>query len=402
MIYTIENEAYGIKIHYRRADGYPARRNAILLMKAIEDAGEKAEILRDWTVSLVAAPERTGAYSIAVDGKNVTATVGGILGYQAVKAYFEELLETGSAPESVSSCVCEAFDDSNRHAFAKKGDHRVMYYNVLWDNDLLRGAGERNVMTAHIVREFSPAVVGLQECGKRKRAECYMFDIQKMMETVGYIETPVEVKNEYHDVNCTPLYYDPLQVEYLDGAYLWYSLQCHRENVHPMDRSSKSLTWGLFEDKKTKERYIVVSTHMCTQDDDIREVQAKEACELFAALKEKYNVPIMLGGDFNSLPTGKGFRYFYETAGYPSAREVATLDTCDTKTYHPYPAMDWDLELVMPTAGAELHAPEKCIDHILYPYLPNGFDTRVFGVVINDFTLAASDHFPIFVDFSMK
>ena len=398
---TMQSEQYGVSVTFRREDGYPAERNARLLIDKIDKAGDAAAALAGYEIVLCADGAPTGNYDVAVEGKRILASASGILTQQYVLRYFDELIESGKAPASTSGTVAEVFADSNRYAFDRKGDHRVMFYNVLWDNGFMQAAWERNIMTAHIVREFSPAVVGLQECGKRKRAECFMYDIARMMNNVGYVETPVEVKNEYHNVNCTPLFYDPEQVNYLDGAYVWYSLQCQDANVHPMDRSSKSFTWGLFEDKKTGERYIVSSTHMCTQKDDIREIQAREACEIYAQLKEKYNVPILLGGDFNALPTSKGFGY-YRAQGYPSAYETATLDTCDTKTYHPYPEYNAELRMVMKTADAELHAPEKCIDHILYPYKPEGFETRVYGVVINDFTLAASDHFPIFADFCVR
>lgn len=399
MKYTIELEQYGIRISYSREDGCPAKRNAILIMKAIEDAGERAACLAGYEIALTNAPKRTGEYSVAVDGKQITATAGGILTYQLIRAYFTKLLEEGKAPFDATGTVAESYDDSNQYAFDKQGKHRVMFYNVLWDNDALHAGGERNILATHIVREFLPSVVGFQECGKPKRADCRNLDMAKLMTAAGYVETPVAVKNDYHDVNCVPLFYDPELVEYLDGAYLWYSLQCQRENVSRMDRSSKSLTWGLFADKATEDRYIIANTHMCTQDDDIREEQVKEACALFEELKAKYGVPIILGGDFNSLPSHKGYRYYRDVMGFASARNEAKLHSCDTKTHHPYPEMDWELGMIMPTAGAELHAYEKCVDHIVYPSVPESFETYVFGVAVNDFSLACSDHFPMFIDF---
>ena len=55
---------------------------------------------------------------------------------------------------------------------------------------------------------------------------------------------------------------------------------------------------------------------------------------------------------------------------------------------------------MIPTVGAEYHAAEKSVDHVLYPYKPEGMKTFVYGVPINDYSLAASDHFPVFVDVS--
>lgn len=395
--YTVELEEQNVRVSYYGEIGTPAYRAAKLILRAIEQAGDGARVLAGYSITVEAVVARSDEYAISVDGNEIVATAGGILGCECIKRYFEKLLAEGSAPRSVKGCVSKGYEDSNRFAFDLQGDHRVMFYNVLWDNGVMESAWERNIMTPYVVREFLPSVVGFQECGKRKRAECHVHDIALEMTKMGYVETPVEVKNEYHDVNCTPLFFDPELVEYLDGAYYWYRNQA--VDVHRMDRSSKSLTWGLFKDKKSGEKYVVVSTHMCTQDDSIREVQAGEACELFATLHEKYGVPIILGGDFNSTVKQKGYLYFHETMGYPSALKEATVATCDTMTYHPYPALDFSLGMVMPTSGAILHAPERSVDHVLYPYMEKDFETRVYGVVVNDYTLATSDHFPIFVDF---
>ena len=398
MLITMQAEAFGISVVYRREDGYVVKRNARLLIEKLERAGESAAALAGYTVRFEYEGKPRDDFEIEVGDRLITVHACGILSYQLVQDYFDRLLESGEAPRSYVGSVGASFTDSNRHAFDRKGTYRVMFYNVLWDNDFLRMAWERNIMTAHIVREFSPAVVGFQECGTRKRAECCMYDFAKMMNGVAYVETPVEVKNEYRNDNCTPLFYDPEQVEYLDGAYVWYSRQAPAEEIGRMDRSSKSMTWGLFEDKKTKERYIVATTHMCTQKDEIRELQAKEACELYDQLKEKYNVPIIMGGDFNSVVNSKGYGY-YRAQGYPNAMEIATLDTCDIMTYHPYPAYDASYEMVMKTANAE-HTPARSVDHILFPHKPESLEAKVYGVLVNDFTLAASDHFPLFVDFS--
>ena len=43
MKYIIETEQYHVRVSYQRADGYKAKRAAILLSKQIEDAGDGAE-----------------------------------------------------------------------------------------------------------------------------------------------------------------------------------------------------------------------------------------------------------------------------------------------------------------------------------------------------------------------
>ena len=399
MKYTIEIPAHHVKVSYRGEDGYSARRNATLLARAIEAAGENAAVLRDYEILLACSTaDVTGEYDICVGNHAITATAGGVLAHEVIRRQLVAWMEEGSAPVSVHGIAADTFSDSNRFAPVRQGNQRVMFYNLLWNNDLLYAPTQRNMMCAEVVREFMPDVVGFQETNVKKRGELKEFNIEILMARYGYKEVPVTVENCYKNSNSTPIFYNTERVNFLDGAYVWYRDQA--QNIGTMDQSSKSMTWGLFEDKQTGERFIAASTHMCTQVDEIREMQTMEASELFAALHAKYGVPIILGGDFNSTPAGRGYHYYHDVKCYPAAYEHATVDTCDAKTYHPYPALDAETGLIMPTGGATLHDYTRAIDHIFCPYLEKE-KIKVFGVVINEYTLASSDHFPVFVDFSV-
>lgn len=400
MIYTTEYEAYHIRVSYRRADGYKARRAAVLLMDRIVEAGEGAAVLRDADIMILFDEVRSGAYRIAVTENRVEITVGGILAMQCVKNYFERLLTEGLALYSAEGDSTNEFEDSNKFAFACAGDRRIMFYNVLWGGFPHLAPAQRNIMTAELAREFSPAVIALQECGFEKRSDEPSLDIVCEMERVGYREVPAHPSElQYKGYNCAPLFYDPEQVTLIECSHHWYTQQSDRTDK--IDQSSKSLTWGVFEDKRTNERYAVVGTHMCTQDDAIRETQAREACAIFDMIEHIHHVPIIFGGDFNSLCTHRGYLYYREQ-GYPDAYELATMHRCDARRHHPYPAYKSRLDLVLPTADATYQAAEQSVDHVLYPHMPKGMKTYVYGVAINDYSLAASDHFPIFVDVSFE
>ena len=400
MIYTTEYENYHIQISHRRADGYKARRAAILLMDQIVEAGERAEVLRNAEITLTFEPVRSGAYRIAASGNCVEVSVGGILAMQCVKNYFARLLSEGIRPYSTEGNSANEFEDANKFAFARAGAHRIMFYNVLWGGFPQHAPAQRNILAAELVREFSPAVVALQECGFEKRSDEPSLDIVHEMERVGYREAPAAPSTlQYKGYNCAPLFYDPEQVDVIEISHHWYTKQSERADK--IDQSSKSLTWGIFEDKKTKERYAVLGTHMCTQDDAIRETQAREACAIVEMIRAIHGIPMILGGDFNSLCTHRGYLYYREQ-GYPDAYELALLHRTDVKRHHPYPAYRSRLDLVIPTADAEYQATEKSVDHVLYPYKPEELQTFVYGVPINDYSLASSDHFPIFVDLSFS
>ena len=398
MIYTTEYEAYHIRISHLRADGYKARRAAILLMEQITEAGERAEVLRDADITIRFDAVRSGKYQILVKERCVDITVGGILAMQCVKNYFARLLEDGIGLYSTEGESANEFEDANKFAFACAGDRRIMFYNVLWGGFPQHAPAQRNVLAAELVREFSPAVVALQECGMEKRSEEPSLDIVTEFARVGYREVPARVSDlQYKGYNCAPLFYDPEQVRIIECSHHWYTQQTDRADV--IDRSSKSLTWGVFEDVKTQERYAVLGTHMCTQDDAVREAQAREACAIVEMIHTVHGVPVILGGDFNSLITHKGYRYYREQ-GYPDAYELAEIHRSDAKRHHPYPVYRSRLDLVIPSADAEYHAAEKSVDHILYPHMPESMRTYVYGVAINDYSLASSDHFPVFVDIS--
>lgn len=401
---TQENEELGFRVIYRKEDGYDSRRLAVLLYDKVSRAGDAAKALAGRTVRILRESddqtEASPMCRIAVNDREIDVTVGGILAGEAAMRYFDDIL-SGGCIRSAEIGGDMITTGANVYAFRRQGDHRVMYYNILWDADLLHAPWERGMMEANIIREFAPEVVGLQECGKPRRLNLLGYDIASQMERVGYREAPVsDVKNSYHDINCTPLFYRESEVNFVEGAYHWYSVQTPADQIGRMDASSKSLTWGVFESKKNGERYIAVSTHMCTQVDEIRETQAKEAIRLFGELWERYHLPIILGGDFNSNHAGKGYRCFRDVGGYQSAPMLAEGYVSPEKTFHPYPEWDPALDLCMPTAGAVCNVP-KSIDHILFPTKPEAMRIKIFGVAVNSYTLAASDHFPVFTDFTL-
>lgn len=397
-----ENEASGIRVSYRKEDGYDSKRFAILLSERLSRSERAAEILGGSCISVRRETADQTAVSphcrISVCGRVIEVTVGGILALDAAMRYFDRVLETGR-PESCELRGDREAPGANAYAFSRRGSHRVMYYNILWDADARHCPGERNVIAADLVREFGPEVVGFQECGRYKRVGLYSNDIVAQMARVGYREAPVSgVKNSFHDVNCVPLFYRESEVRFIEGGYHWYVNQ-PTDAIGPMDVSSKSLSWGVFEVKATGECFLAASTHLCTQVEKLRVLQAEEACGLFEELRRRYGLPIVMGGDFNSHHLDGGYRYFRDTARYPAASGLATEYTAAEKSYHAYPEFDPELGLCMPTGGAEYET-AKTIDHILFPAAPAGLRVRVFGVVVNSFSLAGSDHFPIFSDFT--
>ena len=199
---------------------------------------------------------------------------------------------------------------------------------------------------------------------------------------------PASTENPFSDVDATA-WYGP--------AVLWAV-----ENGIA-DAASKSLTWGVFESLETGERYIAISTHMCTRSDKIRGLQAKEAVALISELVEEYNYPVLFGGDMNGKSGNLNYDYFVsDEVGYKSLQDHALADTFTSNllSSHGYPGHTAG---VLTTGNPPSVMPKKgmSIDQIFTTNHSN-VTFKVYGIIADMCSLRGSDHLPLFVDFNIN
>ena len=216
-------------------------------------------------------------------------------------------------------------DKTNSYVYNKLGNNRVMFYNVLWGDTYTKDDGskihypadERNQVQIQMFTEYMPDVLGLQEYNDSKRFGTY--GLKAALEELGYVEAvdyivdnasreeywlggavkdengkligykpgkgnPVgqKVDEEKYGfshtyTNNVPLYYNTNTTKLIAAEYYWYENQwdlgelvtdeygtyyptTHENNSG--DCASKALTWGVFENITTGERYIAISTHI--------------------------------------------------------------------------------------------------------------------------------------------
>ena len=349
-----------------------------------------------------------GTYRIKVTGKKIVVSAKDYIGYEAavrtvmtlrdVHGFypFREANEnTGTHLESLSR-----LEETAKYAFEPAGEYRLMFYNVLFDNNDLV---ERAKLQTSTILAYAPDVIGFQEFRENRRT-----DIVPIMNANGYEETMDYKKGNINMsgtgtspslYNYVPIFYNTATTTCIESGYLRYHAQYSAAESH-----SKSLCWAVLEDKDSKERYIVVNTHMCTQDDSIKGQQAVEAMEIINELEEKYTDPIFLGGDFNGKYTNSNYLHFVGTGGFRDIERegIATEYTAKFRAHHkPNPVFDTNLGIMMPgdkdTTGG---SPSESVDHIL---VKNDYAVTigVYGIVADDYTKSGSDHFPIFVDFDI-
>lgn len=379
------------------------------------------KLLRDDTIE-------KGSWRISREGNTVTCSANGYYGYLGMAKY----IERGNATDNAKGSYLDSLDElteSSRYAYDKKGELRLMFYNVLF----YRPAPDlRNILNAEVVDQYRPDVLGCQEFNRSKRDEAGERDLAELLARKGYAETvspwvrnafsiedggfglerigmvTVDGETYYSYSNCTPLFYNTATTKCIKSEYYWFKHQLDWQNEGKCscrDCSSKSMTWGVFETIATKKKYIVISVHMCTASNGVKGKQAVEAVEIINELKKEYNCPIFIGGDYNALWTHANYEHFTsEEVGYIDIGRngVAKLHSSEAKTYHrPYPVYHEDIDMVLPDenddAGIDLAAG---VDHILLTN-EEGVKVRVYGVAVDEVATAASDHYPIFADIEL-
>ena len=375
-----------------------------------------------------------GDWKITIADQNITFAAGSYYGYSAIERFLRSedgqafyALENGYTAEGNYKTSLTALEQSTRYAYDKRGECRVMFYNVLFghygfrkkeDGKPLRDVPtpKRNPLQAEMVKQYMPDVIGCQEFNGTKRGDFVEYgpaiathphgDLGALFAKLGYKETcPRDVG--YHPYyNNTPLFYNTKTTKLIKSEYFWYKDQIddeNRNNCGAGDCASKSITWGVFETKATGKRYIVLSTHMCTRSNGVRGLQAIEAVDLIKKLVAKYDCPAFLGGDFNGLMQHANYIYFTsEGVNYTDValNGVAKEFASTARTHHTYPLYNKELDMEFVAPDDNTGENTNNIDHIMMTNADN-VKVNVYGVVIDECSMSGSDHYPIFADFDL-
>ena len=339
-------------------------------------------------------------FRVSVSGTDISVSFANYYGFYAAREWLQQefadgqffSFEDGFAYEGSYEMFLDKTTASTAYAFKRAGTYRVMFNNVLWgsssggegrpQNDV--PALERNTLTAAMAALYQPDVFGLQEYSENGTQGA----IKGLLEDLGYTAIYFADRGDGTPVS-TPLFYRADSVTLLESGFRVFENQPIQKDL------SKSVTWGVFEADGS--RFIVASVHFCTQDKEIGALQVGELLTLVGGLQEEYGCTAIIGGDYNSTVSEATYQAL-ASAGYSDAHTYAA-ESIDVRTNQWYPKFDTDAGIMKPDLTAVNTDAAGSVDHIMLSDLSN-FSIDLFGVVVDDVTLSASDHLPVFIDFS--
>jgi len=254
----------------------------------------------------------------------------------------------------------------------------TLYSQNVWN---AAPAAFRNKLTDSIIRRVNPDVCAFQECGP--------YSIRTgeapLPELISDLYT--EVCPELSEENYTAVFYKKDKFSLLDSGYFLY------DGFN--DANSKSVCWGLLEEKETGIRFVLASTHFWwkidSEQDFLQRIENANQLKAFCdEITAKYQVPVIIGGDFNngknSEQGDEPYQYMLKQ-GFCDIRLTAE-ETTDEYTHHDYPKLMEDGTYLCPTM------PERNIDYI-FTYGKNAPMAKRFEILTDEISLTSSDHCPL-------
>ncbi|MGM9642330.1 MAG: endonuclease/exonuclease/phosphatase family protein [Eubacteriales bacterium] len=382
---------------YQKDDVYSAERHARLFANIIQrDAGyvlpitsKSTEGGREIVFGGSDTVQTRHGYTVRAEGTKLIVSAECMEGYRAAYEYLTKELFRGEKVEITEGFTHSGTADVSEFSEmdAREGEYRVIFNNIYGNHRAEHPVATRNAMNAELHYEYLPDVIGLQEASEH--ASAYFI----FMLAHGYKRVEVTATNS-NAHNYTPLIYREDRLEVIDKGY-------HLFDDGAGDKS-KSITWAVFKDKTTGDVFAVGGTHFYWTSDELgqsaRLKDAAQVSELAKQITDKYDCPVIVGGDLNcridSAPigvlTGNGFKNL----------QKLSPNTMDISTHHAYSEYNGELGLYL-TPVLPTNPYSKAIDHALV-YNDGKLTPKMFRVLYHDYSCLSSDHCPVMVDFDIN
>ena len=243
--------------------------------------------------------------------------------------------------------------------------------------------------------QVMPDVLGLQEVSLRQ-AELMMNEMKRVELPDGSV-----AQYEYLSGGDTPIVFRRDKLKLLESGFFRYDEAVPGLTGSFNNSETKSYTWGVFEDRNDKKRFVLTSTHLWWRSgnpasasyqegsDIAREYQIGLCAEKTEEVMNRYSCPGVIMGDFNasinSLCLKKAF-----SLGWQEVHDLAVGDRSETRGHHSCGTKGYGRT---PDGGKY----ENAIDHIIIKNAP-GAVVKYFRRVEDEWFDKISDHYPLYID----
>lgn len=328
---------------------------------------------------------------LLIAAKDITTTLSlfDIFTEEYISGLYTDTFNFKADFETTVNVYKDEFKDSNK--VSDGSDIRVMSFNVLvdiWsDTPAVKG---RDTTVAKTLMYYAPDVVGLQEA-----SATWHKNLKSLLKNTPYklICTEHEyVDAKYGNLNFVPILYNSETLTLKDSGT--------REYTSAHVKYMRTISWALFEKVEGKEQFIVVNTHYEAPGKNAeekaeylehRKKQTADMIKFLGELEDKYDLPILLTGDFNTTEgndkTGHHSPYWnIINSGMHEAKYTADVIKRACSTWH---------EL-----GASVStAPDGSFDHI---FGNDKIKFTYFNTLVDKMLINAADHCPIYADVKFK
>ena len=281
-----------------------------------------------------------------------------------------------------TGCTTAGGDVMNQPSVRANDDasFRVMSFNIRYNtpNDAENAWPNRKDMVAGVIRFHDADFAGLQEAllGQIEDLEARL----PQYEWIGVGRADGVSEGEF-----TPIFYRPDRFEVLDHDTFWLSESPEVPGSKSWDAALERIaTWGLFRDRRTGSRFILLNTHF---DHVGREARQESASLILAQLDDiAPELPTIVTGDFNTTDDSEPYRVL--TNSDTGLRDAYVV----TQQPHYGPTSSW--------SGFEAVAEDRRIDFV---FVNEDVDVLRHGILSE--TLDGrfpSDHLPVLAEVAVQ
>ena len=255
----------------------------------------------------------------------------------------------------------------------------IMSYNIRLDVELdgVNRWDARKDKLAGLINFHSPDFVGAQEVQHHQ-----LQYLLSNLETYNYIGVGRDDGKTEGEYSC--IFYKKDKYKLLKQNTFWLSPWPDSVSFGWNAACRRVCTYGLFQDKKTKQNFWVFNTHFDHISAQARLESAKLIIQKINEVNVK-NYPVIVTGDFNSKPVEDPARYM--SYHMNSARAVSTMVYGAADTWNAFKFNE---------------IAEGCIDYIFVSKNKKIAVTK-FATLTDSYDMKyPSDHFPIMAEIEIK